>query len=75
MAVMNIDVPSFTERKIDGGKNNVVFYNVVVGFQKNNKTWTLEKRYSQFDELDKNLKETHPNMPVMPGKTIFKLSE
>jgi len=42
-------VPSFSEKKIDGGKNNVIFYKVVVGFQKNNKRWVLEKRYNEFD--------------------------
>ena len=72
-AAMTIDVPSFTERKDAGA--TVVFYNVVVGFQKNNKSWTLQKRYSEFDGLDKNLRELHPNMPSLPGKTIFKLSE
>ena len=72
-ATMTIDVPSFTERK--DGASNVVFYNVVIGFQKNNKSWTLQKRYSEFDALDKNLKDIHPNMPTLPGKTLFKLSE
>ena len=70
---MTIDVPNFTERKDAGA--TVVFYNVVVGFQKNNKSWTLQKRYYEFDGLDKNLREIHPNMPSLPGKTIFKLSE
>jgi len=70
-----VDIPSFEEKKVDGGKNNVVFYNVAFGFQKNNKKWFLLKRYSEFDNLDKQLRDVHPNMPSLPGKTIFKLSD
>ena len=73
IAMMTADVPSFSERK--EGSATVVFFNVVIGFQKNNKTWTVQKRYSEFDVLDKFLKEHHPNMPSLPGKTLFKLSE
>ena len=73
IAAMTADVPSFSERK--EGSATVVFFNVVLGFQKNNKTWTVQKRYSEFDALDKYLKEHHPNMPTLPGKTLFKLSE
>lgn len=50
---MMLDIPSFEEKKVDGSKNNVIFYKVVVGFSKNNKRWFLEKRYSDFDTLDK----------------------
>ena len=50
---MNAEIPSFEEKKIDGGKNNVVFYKMVVGFTKNNKKWFLLKRYSDFDALSK----------------------
>ena len=70
-----MDIPSFEERKVDGGKNNVVFYKLVIGFQKNNKKWFLLKRYSEFDTLDKFLKDIFPSMPSLPGKTIFKLSD
>ena len=73
IAVMTIEIPSFTERKENGA--TVVFYNVSIGFSKNSKTWTLQKRYSEFDSLDKSLREVHPNMPSLPGKTFFKLSE
>lgn len=70
-----VDIPSYEERKVDGGKNNVVFYRMVVGFQKNNKRWVVDKRYSEFDALDKSLKEIYPNIPSLPGKTIFKLND
>ena len=71
---LTIDIPEFIER-MDGGKNNVIFYKVVIGFSKNNKKWILEKRYSEFDALDKSLKEMYPNLGKLPQKTIFKLSD
>jgi len=59
---MMIEVPSYDERKLDGGKNNVIFYKIIVGFTKNNKKWFVEKRYSEFDALDKTLRELYPNI-------------
>jgi len=53
---MTADVPSYEEKRIDGGKNNVIFYKLQIGFSKNNKRWFLLKRYSDFDTLDKVLK-------------------
>ena len=70
-----VEIPSYEERKVDGGKNNVVFYKVVIGFQKNNKKWILLKRYSEFDALDKQLNTIYPTMPSLPGKTLFKLND
>ena len=70
-----IDIPSFEEKKVDGGKSNVIFYKVVVGFSKNNKRWFLEKRYSEFDALDKQIRDTYPNITKLPGKTLFKVSD
>lgn len=71
---MMIDIPSFEEKKADGNKN-VIFYKVVVGFSKNNKRWFLEKRYSEFDALDKAIRELYPNIQKLPGKTLFKVSD
>lgn len=75
IASMTCNIEEFVEKKIDGGKNNVVFYKMVLGFMKNKKSWCLEKRYSDFDTLDKALKEMYPNLPSLPGKTLFKLSD
>lgn len=72
---MTVEINTFVERKVDGGKNNVVFYKVEIGFMKNNKRWFLEKRYSEFDQLNNVLKEMFPNIAALPGKTFFKLSD
>ena len=37
--------------------------------------WTLWKRFSQFDTLDSDLRSKHPQLPKLPGKTFFRLSE
>jgi len=71
---MKCSINSFEEKKVDGGKNAVVFYKMQVGFTKNNKTWYIEKRYSDFDSLNIYLKEWYPSMPELPSKTLFKLS-
>lgn len=74
IASMKVNINSFEEKKIDGGKNNVVFYKMQIGFTKNNKSWYLDKRYSDFDTLNTQLKDFYPNMPELPAKTLFKLS-
>ncbi len=33
----------------------------------------IEKRYSEFDDLYKNLKKVISNIPALPGKTLFKI--
>ena len=71
---MNAEILSYEERVTDG-KNNVVFYKVQIGFTKNNKKWVLSKRYSEFDALDKLIKDNYPNLPSLPAKTFFKLSD
>jgi hypothetical protein len=65
IASMKVNIASFDEKKIDGGKN-VVFYKMVIGFTKNNKNWFIEKRYSDFDALNVTLREWYPSMPDLP---------
>ena len=72
-ASMNAEISSFEEKKID--KTTVVFYKMIIGFTKNNKKWFILKRYSDFDTLTKTLKDLYPNLPSLPSKTLFKLSD
>ena len=55
-----------------GGKS-VTFYEVSVNLGR--RVWKLEKRYNEFSELDKILRSKHPNLPNMPGKTFFAMTE
>ena len=70
---MNAEINSYEERMITG--KNVVFYAVQIGFTKNNKKWIVTKRYSEFDDLNKSIKDIYPNLPSLPAKTYFKLSD
>lgn len=51
IASMTASIPSFEEKRVDGGKNAVVFYKLMIGFTMNNRRWVLNKRYSDFDAL------------------------
>ena len=42
---------------------------------KSNKKWVVMKRYSDFDSLDKTLRSNSANLPTLPGKTLFKMSQ
>jgi len=35
----------------------------------------LKKRYKEFDDLNKSVKKLVPNMPVLPGKTLFAVKD
>ena len=37
--------------------------------------YKLEKRFSEFDNLHKNLSKLFNNLPKLPGKTLLKLSK
>ena len=73
MVGLTASIQSFVENHIDG--KNVVFYKVEIGFQKNQRTWSMEKRYSDFDTLDKAIKDVYANLPSLPAKTLFKISD
>ena len=35
----------------------------------------MNKRYSDFDSLDKSIKDVYCNLPSLPAKTLFKISD
>jgi hypothetical protein len=35
----------------------------------------MNKRYSDFDTLDKIIKDVYSNLPSLPAKTLFKISD
>jgi hypothetical protein len=70
---LTASIPSFEEKHIEG--KNVVIYQVQIGFQKNQRSWVINKRYSDFDALDKSIKEVYANLPSLPAKTLFKISD
>ena len=48
----------------------VIFYRIKV--ISNDKSWTIEHRYSEFDNLAIALKKIFMNIPILPPKSAFK---
>ena len=73
---LDVMVPSFETKTVDG--KSVTFFAVTFAVLPKGRTWSLQKRYSDFDALNTSLAESHPNMPKLPGKTMssmFSLSD
>lgn len=51
-----------------------MFYIIEIS-KKGSEKWTVEKRFSEFDNLDKNLKRVYGNLPQLPGKSLLTLKE
>lgn len=51
----------------------MTFFNIEIYNNYSKNKWQLEKRYSEFSDLYEKLAKLLPNVPKMPGKTIFKI--
>ena len=67
-----VDIPGYTKKNINS--NLIVFYDVNVYDNYSHKKWTLSKRYSNFYNLHQELILTIPEVPILPGKTILKVT-
>ncbi|KRX05178.1 WD40-repeat-containing domain [Pseudocohnilembus persalinus] len=65
---------TITEWKRSALDSKVILYTVKLS-KKGSPEWNLEYRYSQFDELHKQLKKLYSGMPHLPGKSLFKVTE
>jgi hypothetical protein len=55
-----------------GGKQKIVFeINIEFIYNK----WVIRKRYSDFETLQKSLRETFSHLPSLPGKKFFALKK
>lgn len=67
-----MDIAKYKESSVD---KKVIFY-VIEIMKRGNEKWTLEKRFSEFDHLHKNLLKLFPkDLPYLPPKTVFKLNK
>jgi hypothetical protein len=55
-------------------KKEVFFYHIEITNNISKQSWTIEKRYSEFEWLYKILARLFPNCPSMPGKSFFKIT-
>ena len=67
---IHITVPKYYEKAVD---NKVVIYyqNIV---QMGKQIWEVEKRFSQYDDLQCMISKKYANLPKLPGKSFFKLN-
>jgi len=65
----SVRIPGFTTSA------GSVFYTLQVDFGGCNAQWSLEKRFSHFVALRVGLKETYPDIPPLPPKTMLRTSD
>ena len=72
-STIEISISEFFEKYVDG--KIVTFYKVEIYDNYSKENWILEKRYSEIDALHKTISKLYPNIPPMPGKTLFKIKD
>ena len=72
-STLQISITEFFEKYVEG--KTVTFYKIEVYDNYSKDSWILEKRYSEIDTLHKTLSKLYPNIPPMPGKTLFKIKD
>lgn len=68
---LTVTIPEFKGIEEDG--RTVVYYTVKSTIE--DSSWELKKRYTEFDELNDELRKTLNSLPVLPGKTIFPMKK
>ena len=71
-AILGITVLSYSEKYVD--KKTATFYLVELKSHITQKTWNIEKRYSEFKTIHDTLKKIFPRLPSIPGITLFKVT-
>ncbi len=71
-STLSIAIPTFTDKNLD--KKNVTYYNIEVYNNYSKQQWGVEKRYNEFNDLRDKLVKLLPNIPALPGKTMFKVT-
>lgn len=52
-----------------------MFYIVEISKKSGGEKWNIEKRFREFDDLQKSLKKVYGNLPNLPTKTMFSLKD
>ena len=72
LSIIGITVPSYSDKAI--GSKIVTFYTVEVTSRISKKSWTIDKRYSDFKKLHDAMLKIYPRLPTIPGTTIFRVT-
>ena len=71
-AILGIELKSYSEKYVEG--KTATFYLIELISHVTNKTWTIEKRYSEFKTIYDKLYKIFPRLPSIPGKTLTKIT-
>ena len=72
-SAISIQIIEYTEKHIDNSP--VIFYRIKITDHFNNTSWLVEKRYNDFVALQKKLQPNFADVPKLPGKTFFRVSD
>jgi hypothetical protein len=64
-----VEIERFYEVK---SPKDVVFYTIRVNYLPSALSWTIDKRYSNFDDLNAELTSKFISIPPLPGKTFWR---
>ena len=70
-STLELKITEYFEKYVDG--KIITFYKIQIYDNLSKESWTLDKRYSEIDFLHKTISKLYPNIPPMPGKTLFKI--
>ena len=68
---LKADIPEYKVEHVNG--NQKVFFVISISYK--GKTWTVNKRYSDFEEIMKQFRFHFNALPALPGKSFFTLSK
>ena len=68
-STISAEIPEFTEKYVDG--KTITFYKVNITNNFSKQTWTLEKRYSEFEYLYKTLMKMFLTVPMISWSSLI----
>lgn len=71
-SVISTAITNFQEKYV--GNKTVTFYEIKVTDNTTNKSWEIERRYTDFKNLYTALTSFIPNCPIIPSGTLFKVT-
>ena len=71
-AILGISVLSYSEKYVES--KTATFYLIELKSNVTSKTWTIEKRYSEFKTIHDKLAKIFPRLPSIPGITLFRVT-
>lgn len=71
-SLISVTIPKYHDKTYD--KKPVTYYVLEFYNSYSKETWSLEKRYSEFDNLYKVLNKLFPKCPTIPGKSFLGMS-